>query len=182
MKYFTPELYLRFCSPDPDVADEATEEWERAASRYERHYKKIRQSLPESVRSFADALCLHDAEVFAPARLLGGRQEVIIVTQNVNTLVPESLNTLIILHYAVTEDPIIETLSDSSAFAQHNPVWLHDEFDLSGPDSFAHEILLSTGRLIKLRFRDFRYEVAKLVAPIRDTGLKDLSAERASPA
>jgi hypothetical protein len=178
MKFFPPELYVRYCSPDPAVASAAEDEWERAIRRCNRHYKKIKPELPESVRDFLDKQCLHDAEVFAPARLPqpalpGSREDVILVTQNVNTLIPASLNTLITLQYAVTEEPLVETPVASDVFHQANPIWLYDEFDVLENGVFSHEILLSTGRVLTIRFRAFRFQVASLVAKIRDTGLRD---------
>jgi hypothetical protein len=181
MKYFTPELLLRFRSEDDDIADAASEEWERAIARYRRRFRKLRPSLPESVRKFHDEYCLHDAEVCAPARLPGGQQDVIIVTQNLDTLFPEHLNTLITLQYAVAEAPVIERCPEADAFYQRHPIWLYDEFDVIEPGVFSHEILISTGRVIKIRFRDFRYQVAPIVGRIRDSGVKGVSeGERAA--
>ena len=42
MKFFTPELYQRFNSPDDGVADHADQEWEQALQDYERHLQGLR--------------------------------------------------------------------------------------------------------------------------------------------
>jgi hypothetical protein len=185
MKYFTPELYVRYNSPDEAVVAEAEEEWDRAGERYTGHLEAIRPDLPATVLAFCDEHCLHDADVFAPALLprataQGSPQEVCIVTQNVSTLVPEYLNTLILLHYTVTEEPTIDVPLESDVFGQVQPHWLYDEFDLVAPGVFSHEILISTGRVIKLRFRGFRYEVAKMLGSLQDKGLKGFSLNQAA--
>jgi hypothetical protein len=187
MKYFTPERLVRFCSPDDDRADHAGEEWEQAADRYRRHYRTIAPALPATLRKFHDELCLHDADVFAPAKvakptLPKADHEVVIVTQNINTLVPEFVNTLIFLHYGVTEEPSIVPHTVSSALHQVQPRWLYDEIDLVEPGLFAHEMLLSTGRVITLRFRAFRGTVAPLVGRIQDTGVKGRAKGKAASA
>lgn len=170
MKYFTPELYVQGNSSDPDAVDWVEEEWERALKRYRRHYKKIEGQLPESVRYFHDHHCLHDADIFAPAWLSPQTmpwnfQNVVIVVQNINTLLPEYKNTLMFLQYAVTAEPVIDTPLHSDAFNKVQPIWLYDEIDVVEPGVFSHEIFVSDGRVIRLTFREFQMQVAKLVSP-----------------
>jgi hypothetical protein len=178
MKFFTPELYVRFGSLDDDVADAANEEWERALKRYQRHYKKIAPHLPESLRHFHDEQCLHDADIVGPAwlslcTLPWNAKDVVIVAQQVNTLLPEYLNTLAILQYAVTEDPVVEKPVTAAVFKAGQPNWLYEEVDLISPGVFQHEILISDGRVIRIRFHDFRYHIARL--------LPDVTAAEESP-
>src|SRR5438270_1917164 len=158
MKFFTPELYAQGNAPDDDLVDQAEEEWERRLKRYRRHYKKIEEQLPPMLRRFHDEQSLHDANVFTPAVLAGSvpwkPPEVVIVAQQVNTLIPEFLNTLAILHYSITADPIVTVPLQAEAFHGSNPIWLYDEVDVVEPGVFSHEILVSDGRVIKLLFRD----------------------------
>jgi hypothetical protein len=186
MKYFTPELLLRFRSLDDEVADAADDEWEQAIRRYRRHFKKIRPHLPEAVRKFHDEYCLHDAAVFGPARLSvhtvpWGFQDVVIVAQNRNTLFPEHRNTLMFLQYAATEEPVVETPLPAEKFPQGQPHWLYDEIDVIEPGVYSHEILLSDGRVIQLRFRELRFHLAKVVAPVAREA-QEIVTEKAVPA
>ncbi len=177
MKYFTPELFIKGNSPDDDVVDQAEAEWERASARYRRHYRKIARHLPESLRAFNDQCCLHDADVFGPARLSvhtlpWGFLDVVIVAQNTNTLVPEHLNTLMFLQYGVTAEPSVDVPVSSEVFYPGRTIWLYDEIDLIKPGIFSHEILFSDGRVVKLCFREFRFQIAPMVpalATVKDT-------------
>jgi hypothetical protein len=169
MKYLTPKLLLRFRSHDPDLADRATDEWEDALARYGRYYNRIKGKLPAAVRRFHDECCLHDADVFAPALISpkgrNGRRELEIVTQNINTLYAEHLNTLITLRYALAGDPVIRTPAGTEDFGQSRPQWLYDEWSLVRRGVFCHDILLSNGQVISTRFRQFQYQIAPLVLP-----------------
>jgi hypothetical protein len=164
MKYFTPELYIQGNSPDEDVVDRAVEEWERANKRYLRRYKKIKGLLPESFCKFHDECCLHDADVFGPAwlsmqTLPWGFRDLVIVAQNVNTLFAEHLNTLMFLQYALSAEPVIERPGPETFFHKGQAIWLYDEVDVLEPGVFLHEIFIRDGRVVKLRFRDFRYHI-----------------------
>jgi hypothetical protein len=172
MKFFPPELYVRVVSSDDEVADAASEEWERAGTRYLKHIKKIWPQLPESLRKFESEVFLHDAEVFGPARLSmqtipWSDHDVLIVTHNINTLLPEQNRTMTVLQYAVTENPVIQIpVWSDNAFHKGNVIWLHDEIDVVAPGIFSHEIQLSDGRVVSLKFREFRYHFAPLILPV----------------
>src|SRR5262249_13396364 len=154
MKFFTPELFVRFGSADDEVALPAHEEWERVIKRYRRHYKKIEAQLPLRLRKFHDEQCLHDADILAPAILPVNAPwngpEAVIVAQQINTLLPEFINTLAILQYRITADPVIEVPLQSAIFHKTQPIWLYDEVGVVEPGVFSHEILVSDGRVIKL--------------------------------
>lgn len=64
MRFFTPELYVRFNSPDDATADEAYQEWEKAAERYARHLDTFRDRLPSQVKRLTE-LPLHDAPILS---------------------------------------------------------------------------------------------------------------------
>lgn len=170
MKYFTPELYLKGNSPHEDEVEDAEEQWERAIARYRKHLKKIERLLPESVRTFHEGYCLHDAEVFGPARLSvqtlpWGFHDVVVVTQNANTLFPQQQNSLMFLQYAVTAEPIIEVAGAAGKFRQGGiPLWLYDEFDVVEPGIFSHEVLLSNGQVVQLRFRELCFHLAPIIS------------------
>lgn len=170
MKYFRPELYVQLNSPDEALADAAEEAIERANDAYCQRWRQIQPHLSPSVVRFGEQHCLHDADVFAPARLAdptptASPGDVVIVTQNVNTLYPEHLNTLIFLYYAGAEEPTITTPVISDVFNAVQPHWLYDEFDVIEPGVFSHSILISDGRVVTIHFREFRYHVARIISP-----------------
>jgi hypothetical protein len=167
MKFFLPEHYVRLHSPDEDVSDWAERELEKASERYEQHLARIKPRLPATVARFMEATSLHDAEVFAPARIsqpIGAWQagDVVLVTQQVNTLFPETLHTLAFLHYQGCEEVRIECPCPSDVFHPAQPTWLYDEFDVEPNGHFSHCILLTDGRMFHHRFRHFHWYFAPL--------------------
>ena len=60
MRFFTPDLYLRFNSGDDEIADQANDEWEKAIDSYQTYLKNL--NLPESVKKLTE-INLHDAEL-----------------------------------------------------------------------------------------------------------------------
>jgi hypothetical protein len=93
---------------------------------------------------------------------------VTIIARQENTLIPEFVNTLAILQYAVTGPPTIETPVKSKVFSDVQPIWLYDEIDAVSPGVFSHSILVSNGLVVTIHFRDFRYLIAPLLTPNRN--------------
>jgi hypothetical protein len=183
MKYFTPELYVQGNLENADQVDQAEMAWEQAIQRYREHCRTIEPHFPDALRKFHQELCLHDADVFGPAylplgSLPGNARAVVIVAQQVNTLLPEFHNTLAILQYGIVAEPVVEVPVQSGIFQTSHATWLYDELDLIEPGVFSHEILLSDGRVVKLRFRDFQYQIAPLISPT-GVGPKESRIERA---
>ncbi len=170
MKYFLPELYVQLNSPDEDLADAAEIAIDRAGEQYDQRWREIRPHLPPTVVQFYEEQNLHDADVFAPAKLSCSLPpcqagDALLVAQQINTLYPEYKNTLTILHYVITEEPRVEIPVCSNVFNQVQPIWLYDEFDMVGPRAFTHSILISDGRVVTIPFRDFHYYIAKIIEP-----------------
>ena len=65
MKFFTPELYIRFNSTDDAEADRADEDWEKAIRDYKKHLAKHSEDMNDRVKDLAENLCLHDAELLS---------------------------------------------------------------------------------------------------------------------
>ncbi len=167
MKYFTPELYVRFNSHDDDVADAADDEWEKQIKMYRKHYKRLERQLPEELRRFHNEQCLHDADVEGPLivqpfSLPWSPRYAVIAARQINTLIPEFLNTVAVLFYEVTDEPVIEKSVSAPVFRSVQPIWLYEEEDVIKPGLFEQEILISDGRVIKIRFRDFHYSIVPL--------------------
>jgi hypothetical protein len=165
MKFFTPDLYERFNSPDSDVADLADAEWEDALQEYRLHLERIDKKLPPNAKRLAKEACLHDAELLAlemtsPLTKKDG-------PSLLGLMVPSSLDTkkpmafivvkqdgqLILLVYLLSREAIFSRPVESNVFSKSKPRWLYDEIDWNG-ESCTHEILLSTGAVLKLHFLD----------------------------
>jgi hypothetical protein len=159
MKFFTPELYLRYNSPDDSIADLADEEWERAIRGYKDHLVKYSSDMNDRVRELAENLCLHDAE------LLSIQEDV------PNPLVPhlfppfrvaiislrsgERITNLIYFLWSEIEQSRPEVDWPFSKLRTH---WLYDELDVERhPSSYPkcrHTILWSDGRVLSIPFLD----------------------------
>lgn len=150
MRFFTPELYIRFNSPDDAVANQADEDWESALKAYSHHMSKLRRWMPHEVKKLAK-LNLHDAEVVA-FRTFGHAE-----SPFPNHRVEVSLklnNQLVELEYFLSDDLQIRDFGDASPFSKQCPLWLYEEIDVDADAQgmFVHRILLSDGRVITIPF------------------------------
>jgi len=161
LRFFTPELYIRFGSDDDAEADAADEAWEMAIKAYDQHLGAIRKRLPRSAVALSE-LCLHDWEVLAFDK------------QNLNgdELFPshESFPPRMELRAAgfslqngqlITD--LIYILADRirksrgkkhKQFSEESKLWLYDEVDAFDdvPGASVHRILLSDGSEIEIPF------------------------------
>jgi hypothetical protein len=161
MKYFTPERYLRL----GNLQDEASflaahRDWERALARYRQHLGKIQDHVPAGLRRLIESVYLHDARVLD---IWQGT-----VSRFTITLQPESDPArLVVLSYSLVAPPSVKRAVLPAEACSEPPAWLYDELDLVKPagnggrgnpkglaGAFVHEILLSNGWEIHLRFRD----------------------------
>jgi hypothetical protein len=173
MKYFTPELYARGNSSDETLARGVEKEWEQILRRYERRWRKIRDAFPQEVRNFDDAgVCLHDAEVLHLTRQ--GERFVMVLQPELPS------QTLVILIFNLTEDPVIATGVLPESMATRRPIWLYEEFDLDPRGLFCFEVLLSCGWEIKLRFRDFQFLIGQQILSAMD-GQTSQTADSTAP-
>src|SRR6266478_5959815 len=157
MKYFTPERYLRLGDLNDEQAFLAAQaDWEHAVGEYGKHLRRIRERLPAGLVSLIDSVYLHDARVLDMWQGLRSRFTI--------TLQPESvLARFVVLAYSLTELPRF-AYGVLPAEVHSEPVaWLYDELGLEqgvaavrrrgGPRTFTHNILLSNGWEVALRFR-----------------------------
>jgi hypothetical protein len=160
MRFFSPELYVRFNSSDADEADRANEEWETALHEYRRHLEGLHDQLPSQVRRLAE-LCLHDAELLAfnqviepvgafPVEPLWPASAwsavgILCLKQDA-----EALSLIYFLWDRVTEHP---PPSDWT-FSRERKHWLYDEVDVApgGRRMFWHRVLFSDGSVIEIPF------------------------------
>jgi hypothetical protein len=159
MKHFTPERYLRLGNLDNEQAFlAAQQEWEQAISGYGEQLQQIHKELPSGLRKLVKTVYLHDARVLS----MHQNEE-----QFVITLQPESdPERLVVLGYSLVEEPVVNTQSLPPERCREPVEWLYDELDLDRPESprglpappsgkptFRHNILLSNGWEVILRFR-----------------------------
>ena len=150
MKFFTPDLYVRFNSAVTSVANRADADWERALAAYRKHLNSIRPKLVASIASLANNTCLHDAEYLGFSKMtmpaMTGDMAMIAVRKDgaVNFLV-----------YVLDGEPMVTRPLEAEVFDVSQPHWLYDEIDFASAGVFQHEILLSDGRVLSIRFTAF---------------------------
>jgi hypothetical protein len=155
MKFFTPELYLQFNSPDEDEADRADQAWEEALLHYERRLEELRGDMPDPVKELADQRCFHDAELLS---LQERNSERLLDLLSVPVVVVElkQQDQLVVLFYLlwghVRHAPPPKTWRFSKA-PRH---WLYDEVDCGplAPHAYMHRVLLSDGAELEIPFFD----------------------------
>lgn len=145
MIYFTPELFIAFNSSDRMIAGDASMQWDKAVAAYDEHLRSIRRKLPQPLRQLAN-LYLHDAELIEFEEVSPNDRHA------VAHMVLRRHDEIIFLSYFLLEKPSIAPPIQDAVFSPHAVLWLYDEIDCQGPGEFSHEVLLSDGSVIRLRF------------------------------
>lgn len=169
MRFFTPDLYLRFNSPDDAVADAADTEWGEALRGYREHLDRLRERLPTRVRELAE-LNLHDAELLA-------RQDADTPISPEPTKffpfwVPQSIlslrlgDTLVTLIYHLFDNVRTTPAPADWPFSKGRVDWLYDEIDVSPEPrgAFLHRVFLSDGRVLEIPFASVVIHTAPLAS------------------
>lgn len=178
MNYFTPARYLRLGNlENEDEFLAAQQGWEDAISGYRAHLDAIKGRLPPRLRRFLtrDGVYLHDARVLS----IHQRTDHLVIT-----LQPGSLpDRLVVFEYWLVEEPLIQIDQLPPDRCREPIEWLYDEVDLDRPEgprglpvhlpvrqtnppTFRHNILLSNGWELTVRFRNVRVEVPLRVVPV----------------
>ena len=147
MKYFTPELYLRLSSKNRTVVEKAHNDWEEAIQGYAEQLNRIAPKLPASTLTLAKSLCLHDYDYLGL-----NMPQAPDLNNSVAALVTRHNRSLVVLVYLLAEDPLIQEVDGPWPFSKEKVHWLYDEFDLRADGTQQHEVLLSNGRILTLRF------------------------------
>ena len=151
MKYFTPELYLRFNARDRAVVARAHEEWESAIEKYQKHLAQIRPRLRPNLRRLAKTLCLHDASYLGL-----GRPKIPRLHHSLAVLAAQKNSTVYLLVYMLAQEPHVHEPKGNWPFSKKDVHWLYDEFDVERNGNLRHEVLLSDGRRITFQFKDMQ--------------------------
>jgi hypothetical protein len=158
MKYFTPEFYLRGNSPDEAVVPGVEEDWERAIRRYRRRLARIQHAFPKQWHAFRrQHVHLHDAEVLS-------------VTRQANTLVfvlhqEAPSGAIVILRFTLDGDLEIDPTALPGRQQRRTVTWMYEEYDLDDRGRCVVEVLLSNGWVVKVPFREFRFQIGQTILP-----------------
>jgi hypothetical protein len=175
MHYFTPELFVRL----QDLRDEAAlQAWDRASAAYASSLEGTLPTLPRDLRRVGKGLTLHDADVLTITR----SSDVLSIT--VQPDLPGA--GLLILSYTLVESPRVERSVFPREHGTEHAAWLYDELALAEPSAgppswqtaqdrargdgrvtvYTHDILLSNGWEVLLKFRRFRLGAPETLLPV----------------
>lgn len=175
MKYFTPELYMRMQSTDEAEIVAVDAEWEHAGALYERRLKKIHSELPRAVRQLLNDLYLHDADVID----LGREGDLFVFVLRLDA----APRPLVVLKYRLVDEPVIDTAALPEQYCSKHVEWMYDEINVvSRKRHFTHEILLSNGWEIRLRFRELQVTVTQGLLRASESEGPSVSQPVAQPA
>lgn len=160
MRFFTPELYIRFNSDDDSEADLAEACWEKAIDDYRRHLRGLRKAMPAAVKSLTER-CLHDFEVLSfhqqletliPAR--GKKKESSSPGSGVAVLCLRHSDEIQMLLYVLTNPVKHQVAPRNWPFSKERKHCLYDEIDAADKPagSFLHRILFSDGSMLEIPF------------------------------
>jgi hypothetical protein len=172
MKYLKSNLLERCRSLDHDVAEAASDEWDRAIDSYNAELAVTRPRFPPSVRLVLDQFSLHDAKVLILFQTKK-RLSLLVRLEGDADRPGKTLE----LKYTLTR-PGLRIVKPHSG--QEWPKDLiriqYDEFGkaLDAPTAvFTHSLLLAGGHELRIRFTDFHARRLKKVVlpPVEQAGL-----------
>jgi hypothetical protein len=162
MKYFTPELYVRFNSPDEKVADRADREWEDHIEKYEQYLNGVRDRLPTQIRKLTE-LHNHDARILSRVEeIQAGRSFPFrefpfpfpTSWSAVSVVALKTDETIRSLIYSLWDRTRVRPYDGEWPFSKEAEHWMYDEldFDLDYPGACLHRVLLSSGAELEIPF------------------------------
>ena len=157
MKYFTPDLLIRYGSPDVEVAEGAFKDWERRQATYLTKLDAIREKLPKKLQSLLKNFYLHDAKVVGA---FTSKKTFFIVLQ-----LDAQRDRFLVVRYKLAGKP--RFFEHSSAAEKTPPLeWLYDEIHVQKAKPspvFRQSILFTGGRELRLAFRDLDWDTYRRV-------------------
>lgn len=182
MKFFTPELYVKFNSSVDSEADEANQAWENAIEAYEAHLKSLRGNMPSRIGEIADKSCFHDAEILSVSEENSQSQGLFPWTplSSLGILTLKQEDQIIVLIYllwtGIRRSPAVKRWK----FSSRKRHWLYDEIDVDSryPGCYWHNILTSDGSTIEVPFFDVHVRKLDLRNFLPDVAAKKKSGKR----
>ena len=153
MRFFTPELFLRFNSSSDKVADRADIDWEEAIQNYRRHLDRLKDRLPAEVKELSE-LCLHDSELLDCETSSRPIRAFPVEEFGSEILALKQREKVVILRYELAAGVRESQPNDDWPFSKSRTHWLYDEVDVapSSSGTFLHRILFSDGKVIEIPF------------------------------
>ena len=164
MKFFTPELLIRFNSSDDAMADRADEDWETAIRDYRRHLDELSDQMSAQLKKLA-GLCLHDAELLAvdepmgpffpvPSAFLDPHWPGFLTWAGFAILSVKQGDEIITLIYLLSDHIHRHASIETWPFSTARKHWLYDEIDVDPmhPGMFIHRVLMSNGTVLEIPF------------------------------
>lgn len=163
MRFFTPELYLRFNSRDDAVALAADADWEAAIARYKAHLDSLRGKMPSQVVNLSE-MCLHDADILLrqeqqePFELAYHRDwpgpSPWVPWYGVFTFAVRLDDKVLAILYFLRDHIAEKPATQDWPFSKSREHWLYDEIDYApgAGGHFIHNVLLSTGIVLSIPF------------------------------
>jgi hypothetical protein len=159
MKFFVPELYLRYISQQENISKIARDEWKSTTISYKRHLQENSKYLNEKIRDFVENICLHHAELLsiqenAPSR--SAHASFLPISVAVISLRSDlqMTNLIYFLWSEIRQSRPNLVWPDSNDRTR----WLYDEFDVEKHPSYLpmywHRILWSNGSVCNIPFSD----------------------------
>jgi hypothetical protein len=167
MKFYTAEMVNRWNSDTLGANKELHDrEWDAAQDQYDRHYARIADSLPASVRNFNETAVLHDETALSLPRELDVEGRVIGYKRDSEyTIVTLSRadRILHVLSYLLEKPPVVR-VHDGQGFdpPDSSSIWLYDEFDVDDAGLFVHRVLFSNGVEMTFTFSNFYWYEAEV--------------------
>lgn len=168
MQFFTPELFVRFNSPDEAQADQADADWEAAVAEYRRHLQGLEDQMPSRVKRLAK-LSLHDTELLGVNEdmepMPSWQLEPFWFAMAIVSLKRD--NELLSLIYVLWDRLGECEAPERWPFSSQRPHWLYDEIHQApGHDGarFIHRVLVSDGRVLEIPFLTVLTQTVALTA------------------
>jgi hypothetical protein len=162
MKFYTAEMVNRWngdvLGTNKEVYDR---EWDETQDQYERHYARLADSFPASVRRFNEIAVLHNESIVALPRTSDAEGRVVGYQRDADyTVVTVSrVDQMVhVLTYLLEKPPTVR-IHDSGGFdpPENAAVWLYDEFDVDDAGLFIHRILFSNGVELTVTFKTLNW-------------------------
>jgi hypothetical protein len=187
MRFFTPELYVRFNSPDDKVADKAYQEWEKAAEQYAQHLAEFRDRTPSQIQRLTE-LSLHDALILSRVEQVQAGSPfpfrdfpvpfppLWYATAIVTVKDEDTIRSLI---YCLWDNMRTRSHQEGWPFSKEGEHWLYDELEMELVDvnqrmwsgGYLHRILLSSGIELEIPFTTLfihEFSLTKLGATVAE--------------